>query len=187
MVEFTYQMVLSTLQTIALMVGIVYYITIMRNQQKTRELALRAQEHATETRQTQIFMQLFQQLNSEESAKSWAELINMRVPDYEEFLQKYDSSVNPAHYAKRIHLWWTFNCIGELLRTETIEPDLVLRLQLSPMVIAMWENWGPIIEEIRERENFPEYGEGFEYLYHELKRLRREKGHQEYKYPAPTQ
>jgi hypothetical protein len=182
MVEITYQMMLSTLQTIALIVGIVYYITIMRNQQKTRELALKAQEQATETRQTQIFMQLFQQLNSEETAKSWAELINMKVPDFDEFLLKYDSSVNPTHYAKRIHLWWTFNCIGELLRTETIEPDLVLRLQLSPMVIGMWENWEHII---RERENFPEYGDGFEYLYHELKRMRSEKGFQEYNYPKP--
>lgn len=176
---------LQILQTVGILVGIVYYITIMRNQQRTRELALKTQEQATETRQTQIFMQLFQQLNSEESAKSWAELINMKVPDYDEFLQKYDSSVNPAHYAKRIHLWWTFHSIGELLRTETIESDLVLRLQLAPMVIAMWENWEHIIREIRERENFPEYGEGFEYLYHELKRIRSEKGYQEYRYPKP--
>jgi hypothetical protein len=187
MVEFTYQMMLSTLQTVALIVGIVYYITIMRNQQKTRELALKAQEQATETRQTQIFMQIYERLNSEEVAKSWAELINMKVPDYDEFLQKYDSSVNPAHYAKRVNIWYSFHAIGELLRMGTISLDLVHRLQLSPMVIAMWENWEHLIREIRARENLPEYGEGFEYLYHELKRLRREKGHQEYRYPAPRQ
>jgi len=70
----------------------------------------------------------------------------------------------------------------ELLRMGTIEPDLVLRLQLSPMVIAMWENWEHVI---RERENFFEYDEGFEYLYNELKRIRSEKGYQEYKYPQP--
>jgi len=185
MVEITYQIVLSTLQTVALVVGIAYYLTIMRNQQKTRELALKAQEHATETRQTQIFMQIYEQLNSEETAKSWAELINMKVPDYDEFLQKYDSSVNPAHYAKRAKIWYSYHAIGELLRMGIIEPDLVHRLQLSPVVIAMWENWEYIIKEIRERENFPEYGEGFEYLYHELKRLRREKGYQEYQYPYP--
>jgi hypothetical protein len=50
------------------------------------------------------------------------------------------------------------------------------------MVIGMWENWEHII---RERENFPEYGDGFEYLYHELKRMRSEKGFQEYNYPKP--
>jgi len=35
MVEITYQMVLSTLQTIALIVGIAYYLIIMRNSQRT--------------------------------------------------------------------------------------------------------------------------------------------------------
>ena len=42
MVEITSQMVLSTLQTIALIVGIAYYLTIMRNSQRTRELSLKA-------------------------------------------------------------------------------------------------------------------------------------------------
>ena len=46
----------------------------------------------------------------------------------------------------------------------------------------MWENWEHVI---RERENFFEYDEGFEYLYNELKRIRSEKGYQEYKYPQP--
>ena len=64
MVEITYQMILSTIQTASLVVGIIYYITIMRNQQRTRELTLKAQEHATETRQTQIFMRLYEQLNN---------------------------------------------------------------------------------------------------------------------------
>ena len=64
MAEITYQMVLSTIQTIALVVGIVYYLTIMRNAQKTRELTLqsqeltrKAQEQSLETREAQLFMQ----------------------------------------------------------------------------------------------------------------------------------
>jgi uncharacterized membrane-anchored protein YhcB (DUF1043 family) len=52
MVEITYQMVLSTLQTIALIVGIAYYLIIMRNSQRNQALALRAQEQALETRST---------------------------------------------------------------------------------------------------------------------------------------
>jgi hypothetical protein len=35
MVEITYQMLVSTLQTVGLLVGIIYYIFIMRNIQKT--------------------------------------------------------------------------------------------------------------------------------------------------------
>lgn len=63
MADITYQMVLSTIQTVSLVVGVIYYITIMRNSQRTRELTLesqelarKAQEHALETRQAQMFM-----------------------------------------------------------------------------------------------------------------------------------
>ena len=158
--------------------AIIYYTLTLRNANKTQQLQL-------ETRQTQLFMQLYEQLNSEESMISWAELVNQEIPDYDEYLLKYDSSVNPAHYAKRAHLWYTFHAIGELLRMGTIEPDLVHRLQLAPMVIIMWEKWEHIIREIRVRENAPEINEGFEYLYNELKRIRSEKGYSEWKYPKP--
>ncbi|UCD45779.1 MAG: hypothetical protein JSV27_04650 [Candidatus Bathyarchaeota archaeon] len=105
MVEITVPIMLQIFQTVGILVGIVYYITIMRNSQRTRELSLKAQEQALETRQTQIFMQIYQQLNSEESFKTWAELKNLDVPDYEEFLRKYDSVVNPEFFGKRTNLW----------------------------------------------------------------------------------
>jgi uncharacterized membrane-anchored protein YhcB (DUF1043 family) len=57
-------MVLSTLQTIALVVGIAYYLFIMRNSQRNQELTLKAQEQALETRQTQLFMQIYQDMSS---------------------------------------------------------------------------------------------------------------------------
>jgi hypothetical protein len=44
MVEITLPIVLQILQTVGILVGIVYYITIMRNSQRTRELSLQAQE-----------------------------------------------------------------------------------------------------------------------------------------------
>jgi hypothetical protein len=65
MVEITLPIVLQIVQTVGILVGIVYYITIMRSQQRTRELALesqeltrKAQEQTLETRQTQLFMQI---------------------------------------------------------------------------------------------------------------------------------
>jgi hypothetical protein len=186
MVEITYQMVLSTLQTTGILVGIVYYITIMRNQQRTRELALKAQEHATETRQTQIFMRLFEQLNNAVTYASWAELVNMEIED-EEYLQKYDSSVNPIHFGKRAHLWFTFNTIGELLLMGIVKPELIHRLTIPPMVITMWEGWEHIIKATRVRENSPELWNGFEHLYNEMIRLRKERGYPERTYPKQSE
>jgi len=184
MVEITLPIVLQFLQTVGILVGIIYYITIMRNQQSTRELALKAQEQATETRQTQIFLRLYEQINSVETQTQWAELVNMEI-DNEEYLMKYDSSVNPAHYAKRVNIWWLFNTMGELLQMGIIKPDLLYRLQLGPFVITMWDRWEHIIKATRARENAPDLWSGFEYLYNELEKLRHEKGFSEYKYTQP--
>ncbi len=168
---------LQIVQTIGILVGIVYYITIMRSQQRTREYALNAQEHALETRQTQVFMQIYQQLNSEESYRTYMELMNLEIMDNEEYLKKYDSSVNPAHFAKRASIWYSYNTIGELLRMGIVEPELLHRLTLGPLVIMMWEKWEHIIRETREREKLPDVWEGFEYLYKEMKKLRDMKGY----------
>ena len=186
MVEITYQMVLNTVQTVSLVVGIIYYISIMRNQQRTRELALKAQEHATETRQTQIFMRLYEQLNNADTYTTWAELANMEI-DKEEYLQKYDSSVNPAHFGRRAHLWFTFNTIGELLIMGIVKPDLIHRLTIPPMVITMWERWEHIIRETRVRENSPDIWNGFEHLYNEMIRFRTERDYPEITYPKQSE
>ena len=190
MVEITYQMVLSTIQTLSLVVGVIYYITIMRNSQKTRELTLesqelarKAQEQTLETRQNQIFMQIYQQVNSEDTQKSWADLMNLEIKDYDDYLQKYDSSVNPSHFGKRAHLWYSFNTIGELLRQGIIEPDLLRRLNMGLWTIPMWEKWRDIIKEIRVKENIPDAWEGFEYLYDEMKKIRDIKEYPKITYP----
>ena len=185
MVEFTLPIVLQIVQTVGILVGIIYYVTIMRNQQRTRELALTAQEHATETRQTEIFMRLYEQLNNAETYTSWAELVNQEI-DNEEYLQKYDSTVNPVHFGKRAHLWYTFNTIGELLLMGIVKPDLIQRLSLDPMVITMWERWEHIIRETRIRENSPDIWSGFEHLYNEMVRLREERDYPKITYPRQS-
>jgi hypothetical protein len=58
MVDLTYQMVLSTLQTAGLLVGIFYYIMALRNQQKSQDITI-------ETRQAQLFMQMQDRFNDE--------------------------------------------------------------------------------------------------------------------------
>ena len=186
MVEITLPIVLQIVQTVGILVGIVYYITIMRNQQRTRELALESQEQTLETRQTQLFMQIYQQLNSEESHKTMMELYNLEIRDYDEYLQKYDSSVNPTHYGKRAHIWFSFNTIGELLRMGIIELELLLRLQLDFTVIIMWEKWEDIIRATREREAIPDVWEGFEYLHDEMKKFRSSRGYPEIIGPRPS-
>ena len=76
MVEITYQMVLSTLQKVGLLIGIVYYLIIMRNSQRNQQIQL-------ETRKVQLFMQIYQQITSEETLKASMELMTLDIKDNE--------------------------------------------------------------------------------------------------------
>jgi hypothetical protein len=158
--------------------SIVYYASVLRNANKTQQMQL-------ETRKVQLFMQLYQQLTSEETLKASMELMTLDIKDNDEYLKKYDSSVNPAHYAKRAHIWWLYNSIGELLRMGTIEHDLIDRLQLDVSVIVTWEKWEHIIKETRARENLPNIWGGFEYLYSETKKIRDMRGYPDIRLTQP--
>ena len=52
----TFQTIFQFLQTVGILVGVYYYITTIRVNQRNQELARNAQEHATETRQLDIYM-----------------------------------------------------------------------------------------------------------------------------------
>jgi arginine exporter protein ArgO len=67
MVEFTIPLVLDIIRTAGILVAIVYYITIMRNQQRTRELSLKAQEEAEKARQREMIIQRSQTYGLDES------------------------------------------------------------------------------------------------------------------------
>lgn len=62
MVEIMYQMVLSTFQTIALIVGIAYYLFIMRNSQRNLQMQL-------ETRRAQLFTQIYSDFRRPENLR----------------------------------------------------------------------------------------------------------------------
>jgi hypothetical protein len=139
--------------------AIVYYTLTLRS--------------ANRTRRTQLFMQIFQELNSKESWDMWVELMNAEVADYDDFMRRYDSAVNPDSLSKRSHIWYGYHCIGLLLRDGVISIDLVNDL-VGLIAILLWRKWRDIIEEIRVKQGFPQYFSGFEYLYNELVRYQGE-------------
>ncbi len=88
MTEITLPILLQIVQTIALLVGIVYYITIMRNAQKAR--------------QTEIFMQLYQSRTDKENSQILWDLMGMEWDNVDDFHYKFSPQTNPEHAATRI-------------------------------------------------------------------------------------
>jgi len=161
-----YQTLSIVFTGLSISIAAFYYISTLRNTRKNQQLQL-------ETRQTQLFMQIYQQLSSEESMATWAELLNDEFDDYDEYMRKYDSTVNPRHFGKRGHIWYTYNSIGYLLEDGLIPIDLAYKL-VGTLAILQWQKWGDMILEIRERQSYPTYFEGFSYLVNELTKYHNE-------------
>jgi uncharacterized Zn finger protein len=178
MVEITYQMVLSTIQTVGILVGIVYYLTIMRNQQRTRELALKsqeltrkAQEQALETRQAQLFMPIYSKFYEKEFMKDFGNVVrNWEWDDYDDFYEKYGVEKNPEAWSSFIATMDYFEGIGVLVKRKLIEASLIDDL-ISGLVMMYWEKSESYIRESRLRRNYPQFAEFFEYLYNEVKAI----------------
>jgi hypothetical protein len=155
MVEITLPIMLQIVQTVGILVGIIYYITIMRNQQRTRELTLesqelarKAQEQALETRKVQLFMQIYQDMNSTENLRIYSEL----------------------------SMWVRLNGVGLLVKDGHIDVGSVHDL-MRQTILTQWEKWRDIIIRIREEYNMVGFCEGFEYLANEMVKEIERRGH----------
>ncbi len=163
MVEITYQMVLSTVQTIGIFVGIFYYIMTLRNTRRNQELQL-------ETRQAQLFLNIYNVYSSKQFQKDREELMHLREwTDYDDFFAKYGSDVDPEAKAifDSIFLW--LEGLGVLVKRGLIDPELVHDL-LYGFIINFWERHLPIISRWREQHG-PKMVEDLESLYDHMNRL----------------
>ena len=157
MTDITYQMVLSTLQTIALVVGIIYYLIIMRNSQRSQQMQL-------ENRQAQLLMQVYNRLDTPEKVRALQEVFLWEFKDIDEFIEKY---WNPEDYNKLGTLVLFFGGAGTLVRTGDLPIEKVSML-IGGLAILMWEKFIPILDELREFWKMPGWANSWEYLYNEL-------------------
>jgi hypothetical protein len=168
MVEITYQMVLSTLQTIALIVGIVYYLIIMKNSQRNQELARKAQEQALETRQAQLFMNIYTRANEVDFWENYIEIRQWEWESFEEYNEKY--VLRPEMRAKFNSVGTFFEGMGVMVKRHHIDVTVVDDL-LSGPIMSLWQKFEPMILENRKRRNMPTHWEWFEYLYEEVRKV----------------
>ena len=162
-------MVLSTLQTVGLLVGISYYILTLRNTSKNQQLTL-------ETRRLQILMDVDKEMKSFENYRRMIELLNMQWEDYDDFERKYGSDNNPDNFALRHSMFYSLNSIGILLKDGFIDANTAYDLLGEVATIWMWNKFESVIKELRRRYNIPNSYEYFEFLYDELNKVREQRG-----------
>jgi hypothetical protein len=127
---------------------------------KTQQIAARSQEQTLETRQAQLFMDIYRTEATKEflSAQNIAMGLNLHdVKDFDEMTK--NDELRDSFYALGMHL----EGMGVLVRENLVDVRLVSEL-CSGTILTWWEKFGPGILRCREVWDFPRYGIEQEYL-----------------------
>ena len=166
MVEFTYQMMLDTIQTLSLVIGISYYIMVLRNQQKS-------QRHAEGMRKIQLLDGIREFTSN--TNNEWNQMMNMEWKDYEDFENKYGWEKNPDGYNARVRMWRNLNYYGLLVEDGLIDAGTYARI-ISDQSPIVWNKFKDIVLEMRQIYDNPDLYIGMEILAKETDKYRVSRG-----------
>ena len=142
-------------------IAAIYYILTLRTNQRNIKMNL-------ETRQAQLFMQLYTTFTSYEFKTKWHEIMHVwEWKDYEDYWAKYGPS-HPEEWSKLDFIATFFEGVGVLVERGLVDVTIVDDL-MSGQVVSTWERFAPVTVEFRERMNWPQTSEWWEYLYREVK------------------
>jgi len=127
--------------------------------------------HQRETRQAQLFMQVFDRLNQKETRKQIGDFIYVwEWKDFDDFWDKYGPERNIEAWASFNSFSMYYEGLGVMIKRGLIEPTIVDDI-MSGEIIRVWEKFEPVVREWRKRQNWPQLLEWNEYLYNEIKDL----------------
>ena len=159
-------MVLSTIQTISLVIGISYYIIVLKNQQKN-------QKHVEDTRKIQLLHDI--SVFTSSSNNDFNTMMNMEWTDYEDHENKYGWKNNPEDYNSRVKIWRNMNYYGILVQDGLIDVSTYVRM-ISDGAPIVWDKFKDIIMELRRIEDNPVLYSGMEILAKETDKYRISRG-----------
>ncbi len=160
--------ILTYLTLISVPIGVFYHIMTLNNTRKNQQVQL-------ETRQAQLFMQIYQEMSSVENFRIMSDLGGMEWDDYDDFMRKYSGETNREAFAKRYSHQYKFDGIGILVKTGLIDLERVYDLMYD-IIVWHWDKYGDINIKHREVFDNPDFMAGYEYLVYELKKMRVKKG-----------
>ena len=102
-------------------------------------------------------------------------MMNMEWDNYNDFMSKYGSEVNPDNYNGRVRIWRNMNYYGLLINDGLIDASMYVRI-IADQAPLVWSKFRDIIEEMRIIHDNPELYIGMEILASEIDKYRLSKG-----------
>ena len=155
-IQAAYYMVAAT----GVLIAAVFYVINLRETRKTQQQQL-------ETRQAQLFTQLYSDYKKPENLRLIGRAMQMNWRDYDDFQKKYDDVEQMEDRIPYTSWSMYFQEIGVLLKEGFIDINLVAQF-LPDSFRRYWEKFKPIILEHRVRNSYPQYFAGMEHLYNEF-------------------
>jgi hypothetical protein len=148
--QVTFQTLFQFLQTVGILVGVYYYISTIRTNQRNQELTLRAQEQAVETRETQIMMQLWNSwMDYREAYQLW---VDIEYEDFDDFWERYGS--DPKFWEKNATIIMWYENIGVLVKEGLLNIRLIA-LMYAGGTRKIWEKLEPLMDGLRVKFDYP--------------------------------
>jgi hypothetical protein len=114
-------------------------------------------------------------ISSNEGMMHYISLTEMRWTDMDDYMKKYDSSVNPDNFVARNTYWTTCEVLGFQYKRGLIDLETVYEM-CGEYIIDVWLKFKPIIEEYKR---LGQYGKdtfhNFEYLAIQLAKIKQRK------------
>jgi hypothetical protein len=148
--------------------GFSYYVLTVRASQRNQELVLKAQQQALETRQAQLFMEMYNNWKDIDRSIIENEVINWEYEDPRDWFEKYGS--DPMNRIKLGNSASFYEGLGVLVNRGFLNPVLVDDL-ISGNIVTYWEETGPLWNAIREQYDYPQVAQWVEFLYNEVKEI----------------
>ena len=162
-----------TLQTIGILltavtvsIAAIYYTLTLRYTKRSQDLQL-------ETRQAQLFMQIYNRQYTIEQRRSLHIINTLEYESRDDFNEKYGPETNPDAYFRIQSLGAYFEGVGVLVKRNLVDPYMVDDL-MSGRIIDFWDAVSAFLKEYRESSGDYEAYEHVEYLYEVIKSIQDE-------------
>jgi len=158
----SFEFLAIVLSVLGLAASITYYAIILNNANKTQRMQL-------ETRQTQMFMQIYNQFQSSDLRKARRIIMTHQWQDLDSFSGLFDPQIpeNLENYDALSTIISFYEGIGALVKEGFLDIRWVALL-MAGATLSLWEKIAPTANDIREQINQPRWASEWEYLYDQL-------------------
>ncbi len=146
----TLQTLLTYLTLISVPVGVFYYISTLRNQNRARK--------------TQLYLQMVNKFSQADMIEALGKLNDLEWSTAEDFIEEWRTP--EGRMTIRTLANW-YEGLGVLVKENLLDMRVVALL-VTGLVIQFWDKFIPVIDDVREALEWPRFYIEAEYLYDQL-------------------